>query len=229
MIVVIPARGGSKRIPGKNIKLFNGEPILSTTIKKIKQFDFIEDIIVSTDDFKIKTVAENLGIKVRNLRPQNLSTDLVDTLSVMKYEIANFIDDLSSESLVSCVYPTSVFINEKDFFLSTKIAKNHHEGFVISAGKYDHPIQRAFKVGKDGRIFHDSMFNIVARTQDLSPYFHDAGQFYTGTVSTWRNSESIINNTTIAIELPPWSYIDIDEPEDWEMAEIVHKISLSGK
>jgi pseudaminic acid cytidylyltransferase len=221
MIIVIPARSGSKRIPGKNIKIFNGKPILSLTIERLKKFDFVDKIYVSTDDSRIMQIAEESGAKTLPLRPEELSTDHANTLSVIKYEISNLGEEVSGKSIVTCVYPTSVFVRGDDLLLSKELALKNPKSFVISASRFTHPIQRAFQIDSNKKISIPLKSNFTIRTQDLEKNFHDAAQFYTSNASNWINEESIINSNTMGLEIPVYGQIDIDEIEDWKFAEMM--------
>jgi N-acylneuraminate cytidylyltransferase len=224
MIVIIPARGGSKRIPGKNIKLFKDKPIILHVIEILKSIEDITRIIVSTDDFEIASVVKSEGVEVPFMRSTSLSGDLVDTISVIKNAIAEV--EVSSNEIVLCVYPTSVFIDKKIITEAKKRVESNPSNFVFCAKKYKHPIQRSFQINDSNEIILEKELN--SRTQDHPSYFHDAAQIYAARSEVWLTSKQIISRSALVIDLSSEISMDIDNLEDWAVAELLYDLKNSS-
>ncbi len=220
-VCIIPARGGSKRIPKKNIKLFRGKPLLVWSIEKAIKSKCFSDVIVSTDDEEIANLAISCGANVPFLRPKKLSDDFVGTLDVVKFVIKNFNKEIK---YVCCLYATAPMVLTSDLVKSyDEIQILKDDSLIFTATNFDYPIQRAFvlnNLNKANMINKDFLFT---RSQDLEKTFHDAGQFYWGKTSNWLKAKNMIDNNK-AYFLPRWRVQDIDEEEDWLRAEIIHKI-----
>lgn len=224
MIVIIPARRGSKRIPGKNKKFFNGKPIILQVIELLKNFKEIKRIIVSTDDPDIAVIAKSSGAEVPFMRPDEISGDFTDTITVIKHAIK--VTNLLREEVILCVYPTSIFIDETLIMQIKSGIEWNPSKFVFSVKKYSHPITRAFKLSNKNQVILEKKINY--RTQDLPVYYHDAGQIYAAKGGVWLSSKEIISTGAIAVELNSKNSIDIDYIEDWEFAEILFNLKNSN-
>jgi N-acylneuraminate cytidylyltransferase len=224
MIVIIPARGGSKRIPGKNIKLFKDKPVILQVISILKSIKDITRIIVSTDDFEIASLVKSEGVEVPFMRSPSLSGDLVDTISVIKNAITEV--EVSSDEIVLCVYPTSVFIDEKLITEAKKRVESNPSNFVFCAKKFKHPIQRSFQINDSNEIILEKELN--SRTQDHPSYFHDAAQIYAARSEIWLTSKQIISRSAIVIDLSSEISMDIDNLEDWAVAELLYDLKNSS-
>ncbi len=225
MIVVIPARGGSKRIPNKNIKNFNGVPIIARVIKNLEATPEISQVIVSTDDPEIASISKNAGAEVPFIRPYNLSDDNTNTISVVKHAIGQL--NFKANEIISCVYPTSVFLNKKLIHLTMESVELNPNDFSFFAKEFRHPIQRAFRLGKNNRVNVDHLKVNYSRTQDYETFYHDAGQIYGAYCNTWQKGLQIIKNDSVAIIDPHVVSIDIDSVEDWRIAELLY-IAIEG-
>ena len=225
-LAIIPARGGSKRIPKKNIKLFNGYPIMYYAIKAAKESKLFDKIIVSTDDLKIKEIALSYGVEVPFIRPNNLSDDLTPTIPVVQHAINFF--DLRNEifKFVCTIYPCVPLINSKDLYNSFALLKDDINKYCFPIAEYSSPIQRALKLGKENQTssFYPEFEN--ERTQDCVQTYFDAGLFYWGKRQLWLDNYNIHQNG-IGYKIPSWRAIDIDNLEDWEKAEILYKYIYS--
>lgn len=221
-IALIPARGGSKRIPQKNIKYFNGFPIIYYAINNAINSKLFDHIFVSTDDEEIKIISEKFGAKCIAIRPEILSNDLTSTLLVIQYEINNMEKFNIFPEFICCIYPCSPLINKNDLIDSYKLQIKNPNKFVLPIIKFRSKIQRALKLNNENEL--SNFFNKYefTRSQDLEECYHDAGQFYWGHKSTWLNSDSVFNNS-IGYELPINKLIDIDTIDDWEFAEKIYK------
>jgi pseudaminic acid cytidylyltransferase len=222
-VAVIPARGGSKRIPRKNIKLFSGKPMIQWSIAAAVASECFDEIIVSTDDLEIKQVAEAAGASVPFLRPEHLSGDIVGTTPVVAHAIQYLLDQGKNVDLACCIYATAPFLSAQDLCSGFDAIRNSAYDYVFSATSYDYPIQRAFKV-LDGRVYMDHPELFKARSQDLPEMYHDAGQFYWGTTEAWLNDKPVFTASSNIVYIPRVRTQDIDTPEDWQQAELMHRL-----
>ena len=226
-IAIIPARGGSKRIPKKNIKIFNGKPMIVWAIEKVKESKFFDQIVVTTDDAGIMEIANKHGAKTPFKRSKELSDDFTITVPV----IANAI--IECEKLewkidyACCVYPCSPFIKVEDFEKSyNKMIQGDFE-FIYPVTEYRHPIQRAMSFNKKGMMELEFSESNKARTQDYKKLYHDTGQFYWGTRNAWVNQKKMHTDGT-AFVTPSWRIVDIDTEDDWTRAELLYKLIEEG-
>ena len=228
---IIPARGGSKRIPRKNIKLFMGKPIIAWSIEAAIKSKCFKNIIISTDDEEIGEVARSYGAEMLFKRPSRLSDDYTGTKAVMKHAINTLTEMGISRDNDSfcCLYATAPFIDAKDLISAMNMAADVDKKCMIYAGtEYAFPIQRSVTIDKDG--YTKAMFpeKIEKRSQDLPTAYHDAGQFYWGVSEVWKNNTSIIENGRMIV-LPKWRVQDIDNVEDWKRAELMYRILNENK
>ncbi len=222
MIVIIPARGGSKRILNKNKKQFIGIPIIIQVIRILKSISEINRIIVSSDDPEIISLASSEGIEVPFTRPSTLSDDLTGTLPVIKHAISKL--NIKEDQIVACIYPTNIFINQEIVLKAKNSAISNSHAMTFTVKKYNHPIQRAFVLNKMNEVVLDLDSKLESRTQDLKDYFHDAGQIYAARTTTWQGLDQIITSGSIALDISDHLHVDIDYPEDWAKAEQIYKI-----
>lgn len=223
-ILIIPARGGSKRIPRKNIKLFKGKPIIERTINKVIDMNLFNKVIVSTDDEEIASIASKAGAEVPFIRPENISGDFSSTRDVIVHAIQWYESKLIEFDTVCCLYPTSIFLKKEDLIRGMKVLSNIKKNtYVFSATKYPHPIQRAFFIDDKNVSRMFSIENFLKRTQDLKSSYHDAGQFYLASSKTWIEKINFFEEAKPII-IPRLSAIDIDTQEDWEFAEMVYEL-----
>ncbi len=222
-ICIIPARGGSKRIPKKNIKLFRGKPLIGWVIDIAKKSNCFDQIFVSTDDLDIANYSKSLGAEIPFLRPKELSNDYASTMDVMKYMVQNLIKIDKDIKYICCIYATAPLIIRSDLKESLEIIKKEKSDQILfGVTTFDYPIQRAVVLdNKNNSSFLKEEF-LYSRSQDLQETFHDAGQFYWGNVNAWLNTKSILDGGK-AFKIPRWRVQDIDVPEDWIRAENIHK------
>jgi len=229
-LCVIPARGGSKRIPRKNIKEFDGKPMIAYSIEAALQSDCFDKVIVSTDDAEIAEVAKAYGAEIPFMRPEELSNDFAGTLPVIKHAVEWFEGHDIAPEYVCCLYATAPFIQSqfiKDAFLQLK---EQQTDYCFSVTGYSFPIQRAIKITEKGRVkmFYPQYFN--TRSQDLEEAYHDAGQFYWGKAEAFKIEKAIFSNDAVPYILPRYLVQDIDTSEDWTQAEMMHEVlKRSGK
>ncbi len=219
-IAIIPARGGSKRIPKKNIKLFKGVPIISRTIKKLQNSNIFDLIIVSTDSPKIAKIAKKNGVEVPFLRPKKISDDYTDTKTVIQHAIKWLKNKNIYTEFVCCVYPTSVFLSQTDLLTGYKKIKKNKWDFVFTAGKSDKSAYQAFKKKKSGSI--KLLFSKFSqkRSQTIQETYHDAGHFYWAKTEVWLSNKKIISEKSYPIIISRFRNYDVDTLEDWKAAEM---------
>ena len=225
-IAVIPARGGSKRIPRKNIKEFFGKPMLAWSIEAAMSSNLFDQIIVSTDDQEIAKVAESLGAYVPFIRPEKISDDFATTTDVIAHAVQWMIEENYSVEAVCCIYATAPFIRFSDLQESYKIFNSGNWEYVFTATDFAAPIFRSFKKNQENglEMFYPQFFD--TRSQDLPEAFHDAGQFYWGKPSAWLDGKRIFDQHSTALIIPRFRAQDIDTDEDWIRAELMAKSML---
>lgn len=217
-LAIFPARGGSKRIPKKNIRDFHGKPILSWPIQAAIKSGLFSEIIVSTDDNEIADVAMQVGATIVIRRPHHLADDYTTTVPVIQHAIGCLGLNMPQDYTVTCIYPTTPFLEPGMLSDSIELFLSSDCEFVFSACEFEHPIQRALKF--DNGTCHpvqETMINM--RTQDLEKTYFDAAQFYTSDASGWLTTENIFMKKCSAIILDKNSAHDIDDVYDWKFAE----------
>lgn len=222
-IAIIPARGGSKRIPRKNIKEFCGKPMIAWSIEAALKSGIFEHVVVSTDDEEIAQVARKYGAEVPFLRPEELANDYAGTVPVVRHALEWYQNNGMLPTLGCCIYATAPFVNKSDIQLGLERIQSTKADYCFSVTKYPYPIQRSLKVDNSYYVsmLNSEMFNM--RSQDLEESWHDAGQFYWGTLDAWITEKPIFNSSSCAVLLPQDRVQDIDTPEDWTMAELLFK------
>lgn len=223
-LAVIPARGGSKRIPRKNIKKFCGRPMITWAIEAARQSACFDKIIVSTDDNEIAEISRQCGAETPFVRPAELSDDHTGTIPVVAHAIDWLLKyDVKKPEYVCCVYATAPFVRPEDLRQGLKALLRHGCNYAFSITSFPFPIQRAIRINKYGWIemFHPEHFN--TRSQDLEEAYHDAGQFYWGRAQAWLEERPIFNSDAVPVFLPRHRVQDIDTIEDWWRAELMFK------
>jgi pseudaminic acid cytidylyltransferase len=220
-IAVIPARGGSKRIPRKNIKSFHGKPMIAYAIGAALASKVFDRVIVSTDDSEIAEVAKAYGAELPFVRPPELADDHTPTVPVIGHAI-RVCDQLGwGVEDVCCIYPGVPFISTDDLRSSHEQLVSTGANYVFPVTGFPSPIQRALRRLSDGTVHPFQPEHTATRTQDLEPGYFDVGQFYWGRKQAWLDGLNIhLNGTTLLI--PEWRVVDIDTPSDWERAELVY-------
>lgn len=229
-LAVVPARGGSKRIPRKNIKAFCGKPMLAWAIEAALESQCFDRIVVSTDDEEIATAALDCGAEVPFLRPLELSDDYTGTIPVVAHAIRTLQSQGASPERVCCIYATAPFLQAGDLSQGLKALEESGADYAFSVTRYEFPIQRAIRIADSGRVemFYPEHFN--TRSQDLEAAYHDAAQFYWGRTDAWLSARTIFSQAAVPVVLPHHRVQDIDTPEDWERAEWMFKsMALQGK
>ena len=225
-VAVIPARGGSKRIPKKNIRHFHGVPLLGRAVTLGLDSGLFESVIVSTDDPEIAEIAAFYGADVPFLRSAELSGDLVGTVAV----VANMVDALkcSGDQAVCCLYATTPLLKPHDLLKSYEEFITSSSDFCIAATSFDFPVQRAFEITGGKCCLTNPEFEST-RSQDLPELFHDAGAFYWAKASVWMMEKSMYAHNSIPYLLPRYRVQDIDTEEDWIRAELMFEVNESNE
>jgi len=219
-IAVIPARGGSKRIPRKNIKLFAGKPMIAYAINAAKESGLFEHIIVSTDDEEIAQIARKWGAETPFMRPAELSNDHATTLPVVKHAIETCSTQGWKPDYVCCIYPNVPFIRVSDIQGALERLVNSTVNYCYPVTEFPSAIQRALKLLDNDRTQPFYPEFELTRTQDLEPAYYDAGQFYWGETNAWQ-TDSKIHSGGLGYVIPNWRVVDIDTPDDWKRAELI--------
>ena len=221
MLAVIPARGGSKRIPRKNIKLFGGLPMIAWSIRAAIKSECFDRIIVSTDDLEIAEVAKAHGAEVPFMRPIELSDDFTGTIPVIAHATKWQNDHGTPATGVCCIYATAPFIQTEYLQRGMSLLQRSGADFAFSVTSYAFPIQRAIRITAENQVemFQPNQFNI--RSQDLEEAWHDAGQFYWGQAGAWLNHKNAFSGNSIPVPLPRYLVQDIDTMDDWVRAELM--------
>lgn len=218
-IAVIPARGGSKRIPRKNIRPFAGQPMVGYAIGAAWRSGLFDHVLVSTDDDEIAEIAREYGAELPFRRPPELADDLTPTVPVIAHAIRACQALGWDVAETCCIYPSVPFVRADDIRSALELLQvRGGVGYTFPVTGFPSPIQRALRRTPDGTVapFHPEYVN--TRTQDLEPAFHDAGQFYWAQARTWLDGLSIHGHGA-AIVLPEWRVVDIDTADDWARAE----------
>ena len=218
-VAIIPARGGSKRIPRKNIKDFFGKPIISYSIQTAINSKCFDRIIVSTDDEEIAEISKKYGAEVPFLRPKDLSDDYTTSIKVISHAIRFINEHGFNPDFVCCLYPTAPLIKEKDIQESFEQLKASKSNYVFSGTRFSYPIQRALVKNKDNKIKMMDKKEFETRSQDLQITYHDAGQFYWGTADAFLNEIPFFHYNSEIFILPKERVQDIDSIDDWHFAE----------
>lgn len=224
-LAVIPARGGSKRIPRKNIRPMNGRPLIAWAIETALASGEFSDVVVSTDDDEIAEIARALGASVPFMRPADLSDDNASTVSVVAHAVVH-LHGLGHEfGHVCCIYPAAILVTADDLRGAREVLLASSQDYASTVVRFGHPIQRALALGADGALQFVDPEAAAQRTQDLPPRWHDAGQFYWGRADAWLNTTPILPNA-VGYELPSHRAVDIDTEDDWLRAERLHAVAL---
>ena len=223
-LCVIPARGGSKRIPRKNIREFCGKPMIAWSIEAARASGCFDQVIVSTDNAEIADVAQQWRAAVPFMRPAELADDFAGTTPVVAHAVQWHQAHGYELTAVCCLYATAPFVEPADIKVGLKILEQAAaDRFVFTATAYPSPIQRALRLdlaSGEAHMWQPEQFS--KRSQDLEPAYHDAGQFYWGRPQAWLQSGNLFEGGKPLV-LPRWRVQDIDTSEDWIMAELLYE------
>jgi pseudaminic acid cytidylyltransferase len=225
---VVPARGGSKRIPRKNLQEVAGVPLIGHVIQNAIASKVFKEVYVSTDSKEIASIASHFGAKVPELREPHLSDDATPIRPVIEAFITSRPDLQKENVVVACIFPLAIMASAgllqaaKERFESLPSDNNK---YLLAIQKYSHPVQRGFSMSSEGYLIPLDKSSLESRTQDLPVIFHDSGQFYFAKASTWLINRSMIANA-YGIEIPKYLSIDVDDAEDLEMLRLIYQASL---
>ncbi len=223
-IAIIPARGGSKRIPRKNIKLFHGKPMIAYSIDAALQSGCFDKVIVSTDDQEIADVAMAFGAEVPFIRPAEISDDHATTMDVMQHAIQWCDSQEMDVQYVCCLYATAPFVTGMSLLQGLNTLQDEACEFVFSATTFPFPIQRAIKLSSGGEVKMFAPENEQVRSQDLEEAYHDAGQFYWGKKTAFLKRKAVFAPHSRVVLLPRKFVQDIDTQEDWDLAQALYSV-----
>lgn len=222
-VAIIPARGGSKRIPRKNIRPFRGRPMLAWSIQAALASNVFEEVMVSTDDEEIAEVARGLGAATPFMRSAQTASDMATTSAVLIEVLAAYRARGRAFSLGCCLYPTAPFVRAEDLAGGRSLLLEGAFDVMMPVAAFDYPIWRSLKREASGRIALNFPENLNARSQDLPPAYHDAGQWYWFRTEAFLRDGALMGEATGSVVLPASRVQDIDTEEDWAMAELKHQ------
>lgn len=218
-VCLIPARGGSKRVPRKNIKTFHGKPIIFWSIKAAQDSGLFNRIIVSTDDQEISNLVKSYGAEVPFLRPSHLADDHTPTIDVIKHAIT----ELEITEPVCCLYATAPFVSADDLKKASELLSKDID-FVMPITSFPSPIERSLMIDGNNQLKMKNENLYFTRSQDLQEYWHDVGMFYWGNFYSWLRVSNPFEGTVLPLIIPRIKAQDIDTLEDWEQAETLFPI-----
>jgi pseudaminic acid cytidylyltransferase len=219
-VAIIPARGGSKRIPGKNIREFHGKPIIGYSIEAAQQSQCFARIVVSTDDDEIAAVARRFGAEAPFMRPASLADEHTGTMEVVKHAVETLEQSGAAFDWACCIYATAPFLSADHLNEGFLRLKRSGRSFAFAVTSFNYPIQRALRILPDGTLDAIWPEHRATRSQDLEPAYHDAGQFYWGRTSAFRERREVFSPESTPVVPPRERTHDIDTPEDWANAEL---------
>ena len=228
-VAIITARGGSKRIPRKNIKDFCGKPIIAYPIAAAKESDLFDEVMVSTDDGEIAVVAREYGANVPFLRSVVTSDDYATTADVLQEVLLEYEKRSCTFQVMCCLYPTAPFVTAERLKEAYKLLEENHAEEVVPVVKFSYPPQRGFRF-QDGVLSYAQPQYILARSQDLEPMYHDAGQFYFYDVNAYRigmqkdSAKGAYMLRAVPLFLDEMEVQDIDNLTDWKLAELKYRM-----
>ncbi len=228
-IAVVTARGGSKRIPRKNIREFAGRPMIAHPIQAAQDSGLFDRVLVSTDDAEIAAVARDCGAEIPFMRPAELADDHTGTVPVVRHAIGWLRDAGEPLDYVCCIYPTAPFLTAAALREGFAALRRPGCRFAFSVARFGYPIQRALRRTGDTGVAPFFPEAIPRRSQDLEPAYHDAGQFYWGTADAFMDGSQVFGPHSTPIVLPSHRVQDIDNEEDWRRAEFLYRaLQLAG-
>ena len=228
LIAIITARGGSKRIPRKNIKSFLGEPIIKYSIDAARSSGLFDEVMVSTDDLTIAEISKKYGAVVPFIRSLNTSDDYSTTADVLSEVIKCYLDGGKKFTYACCLYPTAPFITKERLTEAFELLLSSGADSVIPVTKFSFPIWRSFKM-ENNKISYNWPEFVLKRSQDLPPAYHDCGQFYFFKCDEFMNTGKLVTENTLGLEVPESEVQDIDNEEDWKIAEIKYDLFKKRK
>lgn len=219
-IAIIPARGGSKRVPRKNVRELGGRPLVAWAIDTCLRTGVFDRMVVSTDDDEVARVARDAGAEVPFIRSADLSDDHTTLVPVVADALERLGVPSSEHANVCCVYPTAIGLEPDDLVGAGRMLETQDLPYVIGVVRYGHPIQRALARDATGSLTMIEPEHVRTRTQDLIPRWFDAGQFVWGRAAAWATHTDVLGNAT-GYEMPGWRAVDLDTEDDWRRAQLL--------
>jgi pseudaminic acid cytidylyltransferase len=223
-LAVIPARGGSKRIPRKNVKLFRGKPAICWSIDAARETGLFDRIIVSTDDTEIAEVARQAGAEVPFTRPAELSNDFAGTIEVVSHATSWVTEHWDRPEAVCCIYAAAPFVRTNDMQQAWEVLQSGDWAYSFPVTDFGAPIFRSFRLNEQDAVEMFFPEHFATRSQDLPAAYHDAGQFYWGRTDAWLKGLRFFDKHSKPLVIPRWRVQDIDTFEDWTRAEILSRL-----
>jgi len=228
-VAIIPARGGSKRIPDKNIKIFAGKPIIAYSIQTALASGLFDRVIVSTDSLQIAEIAKNYGAEVPFLRPTELADDFTATVPVLIHALRSIGASSQLPSYFCCIYATAPFLQEGYLEQGLALLKSKKASTTFSVTEFEYPVFRALQVESSGRVKMKWPEYEYSRSNDLEILYHDAGQFYWGDTLKFIKEQKLFSDRSYPIILPSYQTIDIDTSQDWDFAERLFQLDQNHR
>lgn len=226
-LAVITARGGSKRIPRKNIREFCGKPILAYSVQAALESGIFDTVMVSTEDREIAETAGKYGAEVPFLRSGRNADDFATTREVLREVLEEYERREERFDVLCCIYPTAPFVTAERLREAVKLLEENGADSVLTVARFDFPPQRCVVI-QDGFLQFKWPEYAQTRSQDLEPYYHDAGQFYCLNVESFHEQDVLVMRKTVPLILPETEIQDIDTEEDWKIAELKYRMLHEG-
>ncbi len=223
VLAIITARGGSKRIPRKNIKEFNGKPIMAYSIEAAAGSGVFDKVMVSTEDDEIASIAKEYGAEVPFLRSEKTAGDFATTADVIEEVLSEYRKLGEEFDIAACIYPTAPFITPGRLKSAVEELVDSDADSLIPVVRFSFPPQRAMEIHEGTLVFRQPEY-LNSRSQDLTPHYHDVGQFYIFRTESFMNNHRIMAGKMIPLELSEIEVQDIDNPVDWQLAELKYKL-----
>ena len=223
-LAIIPARGGSKRIPGKNIKNFLGLPIIAYSIKAALNSGIFDEVMVSTDDEEIAEIAKSFGASVPFMRSESTSNDYATTADVVTEVLSEYSDRGIEFDIIACIYATAPFITADRLKDAMHILINGKADSVFTCVEFSYPVLRSLVIDSKGYIGMKWPEFKNSRSQDLEKFYHDAGQFYMSTVEAFKKAKGFWGEKTVPVIMSELEVQDLDTPTDWALAEMKYTL-----
>lgn len=228
-IAIIPARGGSKRIPKKNIRSFLGKPIIAYSIETAISSGLFDEVMVSTDDFEIAEIAKKYGAKVPFIRSVQSASDFATTFDVIEEVVKGYELEYKKFDFICCIYACAPFVSVDKLIIAFDLLQDQNFDSVLPIMPFSFPIQRALKIEENRRLCFFQQKFCTTRSQDLEKSYHDAGQFYWMKTSVCIEKKQIITNNSGSVILTELEGQDIDNEVDWKLAELKYELLQSIK
>jgi pseudaminic acid cytidylyltransferase len=223
-IAIIPARGGSKRIPRKNIKSFAGQPMIAYAIAAARACGLFDHIVVTTDDDEIAAIAREYGAETPFMRPPELADDHAGTVPVIAHAIQACRALGWDIEAACCIYPGVPLLQAQDLRDAYALMRDSGADYAFTVAPFPAAVQRALRRDGAGIMQPMQPEYVRTRTQDLEPAYYDAGQFYWGLPAAWESGASPHQNGA-GLAIPEWRAVDIDTPQDWERVELLYRVA----